>query len=182
MLYRSAFTILLLPLLFIIDLSVVHSPDPTFNPHNPYQRHRNPVHSEVKPFIHYLKKSMNITAQQCPKKYSRESSYDILIISRSERIILNLDDLMAQLKRSGFVKSRTILLEDYSAQEQMLLMTCADLLIGVQGAGLQWYVQQCSTLVILSHHTVPRQRLKDLTKKQNFKIFSKVIPELISYV
>ena len=89
---------------------------------------------------------------------------------------------MAQLKRSGFVKSRTILLEDYSAQEQMLLMTYADLLIGVQGAGLQWYVQQCSTLVILSHHTVPRQRLKDLTKKQNFKIFSKVIPELISYV
>ena len=110
---------------------------------------------------------MNITVQQCPKKYSRESSYDILIINRSERKILNLDDLLAQLKRSGFVKSRTILLEDYSVQEQTLLMTCADLLIGVQGAGLQWYVQQCSTLVILSVYGLPRQHLNDLTKKQN---------------
>ena len=85
---------------------------------------------------------MNITAQQCPKKYWRESSYDILIISRSERMILNLDDLVTQLKRSGFNKTRSVLLEDYTTQEQTLLMTCADLLIGVQGAGLQWYVQR----------------------------------------
>ena len=84
---------------------------------------------------------MNITAQQCPKKYSSEASYDVLIINRSERKILNVDDLITQLKRSGFVKARPILLEDYTAQEQTLLMTCADLLIGVQGAGLQWYVQ-----------------------------------------
>ena len=103
------------------------------------QRSRNPINSEIKRLVSYLKTSVNVSASQCSRKDSRKkSSYIIHVINRTQRKILNLNDVVTQLKNAGFTSTQSLTFEEYTVAEQMQMMTCADLLIGVQGAALQW--------------------------------------------
>ena len=122
-----------------INSNYVFILDPTFNPHLTEQRSRNPIHGEIAPLICHFKKSMYVSSNQCAQKSSEKSSYTIHVINRTQRKILNLDDIVARLRKLGFTNTRSLTYEEYTVEDQIRLMACTDLLIGVQGAAMQWY-------------------------------------------
>lgn len=95
-----------------------------------------PSHSEKrflnKETVHNFTKYFNIT-NQCPKN-------NIVLINRkSSRKILNSQEIINFAKSLGYTNSSVVYMEDLSIQEQMQVIHCADVLIGVQGAALTWF-------------------------------------------
>ena len=62
----------------------------------------------------------------------------IVIIQRNRRLILNVDDLKQAAFSMGYNNTIVIDLEDMTVQEQYQLIRCTRILIGINGAGLQW--------------------------------------------
>lgn len=86
--------------------------------------------------IHHFKKVFNVSFQKCPKKKA-----NILIINRNRRNnrkILNFMDVQQALKKKTLQNVEGLYMEKLSFVEQMQKIECADIFIGVHGAGLAW--------------------------------------------
>jgi len=77
---------------------------------------------------------------------------NVVIVERQNRRIINIHALAKEAERIGFKNIRVLDLERMSALEQMSTMVGTDILIGVQGAALQWaiFMRPGSTLVEIS--------------------------------
>ena len=79
----------------------------------------------------YFKKVSNIRDDVCKPK-------TLTIINRSlYRKILNVDKLMSIAKEFGY-NPKEVLLEKMTIKEQAQLIYCTNVLVGLNGAGLQW--------------------------------------------
>lgn len=93
--------------------------------------------------VQYVIQAAGIKQTQClnPQR--------VLIIQRNLRKILNVNDLLEAAKAEGYPESEVIILENLSVEEQLKLVACSPVMVGVQGAGLQWsiFMPQGSTLI-----------------------------------
>jgi len=87
----------------------------------------------------------NISDDQRVAKY-------ITFIERSNRILKNLEELVNATVEAGFQNVRVVSFEKLSLREQMIIGTTSRVLIGVNGAGLQWgiFMPPGSTVVEMS--------------------------------
>ena len=78
----------------------------------------------------------NIKAEKCDQKKAK-----ILIINRdTNRKILNIEQLIETLMSMTSQDVETVAMETLSIRKQIEKVYCSDVLIGVHGAGLTWYV------------------------------------------
>ena len=97
-----------------------------------------PYYSDVKHLVQYLKKSFNISDELCERK-----RVNILIINRNKkgnRNITNVMDLQIALSKQTRQNVYIAYLERLSVRKQMQIIQCTDIMIGVHGAGLAWYL------------------------------------------
>ena len=94
-------------------------------------------HSEVVLLRNHILKFFNISAKSC-SSYKDASPFIIVIDRKTNRKILNIVELFSKLKRSGFANVSIVSFEKYTVQRQLSMAFCADLLVGVHGAGLHW--------------------------------------------
>ncbi|KAK2150456.1 hypothetical protein LSH36_404g01023 [Paralvinella palmiformis] len=73
----------------------------------------------------------------------------VTVIRRRTRRILNADVLINVTVSEGFGRVREVAMEDLSVEEQIRTIACTTILVGVQGAGLQWavFMRPGSTLI-----------------------------------
>ena len=82
---------------------------------------------------HYIK-YFNISDKKC-----NHTVKNILIINRIRiRRIINLNEIINHLQINTLQNVKSILFEALELREQLQEALCADILIGVQGAGLTW--------------------------------------------
>ena len=81
-----------------------------------------------------MRRKMNISEAKCVGKHPR-----ILIQDRHERRMLNSDKLKIALEAKLSATVSSIYFEDIPLHEQLQAVYCADVLVGVQGAGLEHY-------------------------------------------
>ena len=62
-----------------------------------------------------------------------------MIQRKSSRKIININELVRVAKNYGYKNVKIVYLEEHSTAEQMQIMYCADVLLGVQGSGMVWY-------------------------------------------
>ena len=75
---------------------------------------------------------LNISKENCTDK-------PLLILQdRNYRRILNIRDLRQTAVKTGF-QAEIVAFENITAKEQLRWMRCADVLVGVHGAGLEWF-------------------------------------------
>jgi len=76
----------------------------------------------------------------------------MVILQRSNRQIINIGDLKKSAKAAGFKNVRVVLFEKMSVKQQMTLAANTGVMVGVQGAGLQWaiFMPPGSTLIEIS--------------------------------
>ena len=76
---------------------------------------------------------------QCESISSQPRNIRILFLQRTNRVLLNLGELVEIAKQLTGVEVRVVKFEDITVAEQMKLSACySDILVGVHGAGLQW--------------------------------------------
>jgi len=92
--------------------------------------HRN--RDAVDHVISRLKISQPVT---CDDTYS-----SIVSIERPNRRIINIADLEQSARAAGFKSVKTVLFENMSVKEQITLAANTRVIVGVQGAGLQWAI------------------------------------------
>jgi adenomatosis polyposis coli protein len=80
---------------------------------------------------------------------SCDDSVRVLIIQRKRRRLINAAELLEAAISEGFSHSVVVDFEEKTVEEQMSLCACSQVMLGVQGAGLQWavFMQRGSTLV-----------------------------------
>ena len=71
-----------------------------------------------------------------PTKCNNE--FVVNLLQRKTRQILNAKELLAALKQNGYTNSNIITFENTDFEHQWRTIRCTNILIGVQGAGLQW--------------------------------------------
>lgn len=71
---------------------------------------------------------------------NESNEYFLTITKRRRRRMLNIEDLAAVAKDVGFKRIRILDFETLSLVEQLKTMTTTKVLVGIQGAGLQWAV------------------------------------------
>ena len=81
-----------------------------------------------------VESAFNFTRQRCER-------YHVVVIARlGTRVILNIDKFRSVLRERGYSDVRVESFENQTVQEQIRIVRCASVLIGVQGAGLAWYM------------------------------------------
>jgi len=85
--------------------------------------------------VRHVLHSLNITGSR------RRSPADyVTFIQRTNRLIGNIDELVLAAQSVGFRNVRIVTLEHLTAHEQTRIASSSRVMIGVQGAGLQWAV------------------------------------------
>jgi len=86
----------------------------------------------------------------------RSKKKNVVIIGRPVRQILNIKELAAEAEQLGFEKVSIIDFAELPVLDQLNTIIDTDILIGVQGAGLQWaiFMQPRSVLVEIARETV----------------------------
>lgn len=79
----------------------------------------------------YVLKKMGADYSKCQHPY-------VIILQRSNRKILNADELLTAARSLGIERTFLLVFDQMTLREQALHVACADVLAGVQGAGLQW--------------------------------------------
>ena len=90
----------------------------------------------------YVIRKLGIDYQRCPDNV-------VTIIRRRTRRILNQDQLINVTILEGFANVQAVDMEELSLDDQIRTIACTTVLVGVQGAGLQWavFMRSGSTLV-----------------------------------
>ncbi len=97
---------------------------------------------DKKEVIHYMFRSYGITTDKCKHP-------TITIQQRECRSILNAEQLQNTAKSKGFKYTEIVIFEKLSLQEQLQVIACTDVLVGIQGAGLEWiYFMQPGTALM----------------------------------
>ena len=79
----------------------------------------------------YLVKHFNFNEDTCPKEPTGT------FIERQHRKVTNMVELVSVTKKLG-LRTQVVSLEKLTVLEQYATIRCTDVLVGVQGAGLQW--------------------------------------------
>ncbi len=75
-----------------------------------------------------------------PFDFNKCKAQQITIIQRSQRRILNVDELQKAVVELGFSNTSIVDLAEMSVLQQYQLIRCTRVLIGINGAGLQWAI------------------------------------------
>ena len=62
----------------------------------------------------------------------------ITLLQQKNRMILNINELQYAAQNAGFNNTEVVVFEDLSTKEQMKIVRCTNIFVGVQGAGLAW--------------------------------------------
>lgn len=91
--------------------------------------------NESRDVVKHLIHSYNLS-----RACSRHNARYVTIISRNTRRIINIDDLVRWIKKSGFKKRYVRIVEFHklSIRQQMIAACTSIVIIGINGAGLQW--------------------------------------------
>ena len=79
----------------------------------------------------YVAKMLGAHSSLCPNRR-------VLIQQRRNRKILNADELKRAAEEIGFNWTDVVTFEDVTLRQQLKNVACSDILVGVQGAGLEW--------------------------------------------
>lgn len=95
--------------------------------------------------VDHVLKSFNIDRAACQKNV-------LTVIQRTYRRILNPADLMKVAEEVGFSNVQLVTLEELSVEQQAKVAACSRVIVGVQGAGLEWaiFMKEKSTLLEIS--------------------------------
>ena len=90
-----------------------------------------------------------IKAKQTKNISCVHNSSSLVIIQREYRNILNVDDLKGVAMSLTGYTTQVVAFHALSVQEQLAVASCSQVMVGVQGAGLQWamFMNSGSTLI-----------------------------------
>lgn len=71
---------------------------------------------------------------------NESNEYFLTITKRRRRRMLNIEDVATAAKDVGFKRTRIVDFETLSLVEQLKMITTTKVLVGIQGAGMQWAV------------------------------------------
>ena len=95
------------------------------------------LHSEVVLLRNHILTYFNISEKSC-SSYKDAYPFIVVIDRQTNRKILNIMELYSKLRSSGFMNVSIVSFEKFTVQRQLSMAFCADLLVGVHGAGLHW--------------------------------------------
>ena len=119
---------------FVYMMTHPHFTDST---HNQFKgKHHRAL--DVKQTTVFLLNTFKISDRDCCHTEAKEI-LSIVIIQRGwKRKILNIHEVLHNIKLLGSHNVTVVTFEQHSLREQMRIAYCSDILIGVHGAGLAW--------------------------------------------
>jgi len=98
--------------------------------------------------VNHVLRSFNLTYISVMKDYSPI----VTIIQRTHRRIINIDELVNITRAAGFTQVQIVNFEQMCVREQAAFAAKSQVMVGVQGAGLQWaiFMSPGSTLIEIS--------------------------------
>ena len=106
----------------------------------------------------HIKQNLNITQNNCIDKPK------VVLQDRVYRRLTNIEQLPNASKQLTHLESQVILFEDIALEEQVHFAHCAKILIGIQGAGLEWFrfMQRPAWLVEIGWNKWPAGMYSDM--------------------
>ena len=98
--------------------------------------------------VHHVLNRNHLDRKRCQKYY-------VTLIQRANRKILNMEELRQAAVGLGFNNTEVVKMESLSSLEQLRRAACSRVIVGTQGAGLQWaiFMPQHSLLVEITWPT-----------------------------